>query len=293
MSAAAVAFKSRDYAKTEAELMAAVKVAEVFGEKNERLAASLLKLMQMYVAQDKHADAVGPGKRLVAVQEKAYGPDHIAVGAALNDLAGQYKDLEKFDEAVPLYTRSLAIAEKAGAHALHLVAIVLNNLAEICRDQGKLDDAENSAARARDIRKEVFGTRHDWYADSLRILGTVYAAQGKHAESEALFRQVLDIRRKTQIWNRPVMTKAMADVADACKAQEKFENAETFYKAALRTGADGLGKNDGVRADVYEAYADLLKKLKRDDEANQMAEQARIIRTRLAAPGGAPSGESE
>ncbi len=293
MSAAEIAFKTRDYAKVEAELMAAVKVAEGFDEKDERLASSLVRLMQTYATQDKHADAVGPGKRLVALREKAHGADHIAVGAALNDLAGQYKDLEKFDEALPLYTRSLAIAEKTGARASPLIAIILNNLAQIYRDQGKLDDAEKSANRALAIRSQVFGAHHDWYADSVGTLGTVYAAQGKHAESEALFRRVLDIRRKTQVWNRPVIIKAMADVADACKAQEKFENAETFYKAALRTGEDGLGKNDGVRADVYQAYADLLKKLKRDDEANQMAEQARIIRNRLAAPGGGPSVESK
>jgi len=291
MSAAESAFRTRDYAKAEAELLAAVKMAEGLDEKNDRLAMSLVKQMQTYAAQGKHADAIGPGKRLVAIREKAYGADHLAVAAALNDLAGQYKDLEKFDEAVPLYTRGLAIAEKAGG--ARLVGMVLNNLAQIYLDQDKLDEAEKSATRALRIRGQTDGTRHDAYADSLRTLATIYTARGKHAEAEALLRQVLAIRRKTQIWNRPVMIRAMTDIADACKAQENFESAETLYKAALKTGEDGLGTNDDVRAEVYEAYADLLKQLKRDEEANQMAEQARIIRSRLAGPGGAPSGPSK
>ena len=290
VKAAQRALKAQDYPKAEAELMAAVKVAEGIDDKPQLLFSSLAMQIRTYSIQDKHADAIGPCKRLVAVCEKAYGADHRTVGAALNDLAGQYKDLEKFDEAVPLYTRSLAIGEKGGAQGAPLAGVVLDNLAQLYRDQNKLDDAQKNAARSLAIRTQLYGTGHASYADSLRTVATIHVAHGKHAEAETLFRQVLAIRRKTQMWNRPVMIRALIDVADACKAQENSESAEILYKVALRTGEGGLGRNDEVRAEAYEGYADLLKTLKRDDEAGRMTERAQIIRTRLAGPGGAPAG---
>ena len=291
--AAESAFRTQDFPKAEAEVAAAVKVGEVFGEKDERFAASLGKQLQIYAVQRKYSDAIGPAKRLVAVRETAYGADHFLVGAALNDLAGLHKDLEKNDEASPLYERALAIGEKAGDSGARLVAIVLNNLAEIYRDQKKLDEAETAVARSLALREKLYGQRHDAYADGLRTFATIHAARGKHAEAETLYRQVLAIRRRRQIWNRPVMMEAMVGVAGACAAQDKNETAETFYKAALRTGEGGLGRNDDIRADAFEQYADLLKKLKRDAEASQMAEQARIIRSRMAGSGVTPPSVSK
>ena len=160
MKAADRALKTQDYPKAEAELMAAVKVAEGIEDKSQRLISSLAMQVQAYAVQAKHADAVGPCKRLAAVCEKAYGADHITVAAALNDLAGQYKDMKNFDEAIPLYTRSLAISEKGGAQGVSLAPMVLDNLAQAYRDQGELEKAEKNAARSLAIRTQLYGTGH-------------------------------------------------------------------------------------------------------------------------------------
>jgi len=48
-----------------------------------------------------------------------------------------------------------------------------------------------------------------------------------------------------------------------------------------KTTTGGLGRNDDVRADAYEAYADLLRQTDRADEAQKMADQAKAIRDAL------------
>jgi len=279
MRAAESAFRLRNFAKAEAELLAAIKVAETLGPTNPRLALALARLMRTYSVQGKHLEAIGPGKRLLEINEKVRGPKDLQVAMALNDLAGQYQDLKKFDEAKPLYERALKICEEADpAKAAPLLALVLDNLARLHRDTGDLDEAEHLARRALAMRKRVFGETHRWFAQSAETLGTVLLAKGKAAEAEDLFRQNLVICRMKVGWNRPILVRALRYLADACKAQKKYQEAENYYKQALRYGEGGLGRYNAILADAYEAYADLLRKTGREDEAKKMEAEAKALR---------------
>jgi tetratricopeptide (TPR) repeat protein len=80
------------------------------------------------------------------------------------------------------------------------------------------------------------------------------------------------------------MMQALACLADAYKADGKFAEAEPLYKKAAEMAEGGLGPNNLVLADVLEKYADLLKQMKRDDEAAKLEAQAREIRAGMGKP---------
>ena len=68
-------------------------------------------------------------KRALAIDEKAFGPDHPNVAMSLNNLAQLYQAQEQYAQAEPLLKRALAILEKTlGANHAN-VAMSLNNLA--------------------------------------------------------------------------------------------------------------------------------------------------------------------
>ena len=48
-------------------------------------------------------------RRALAIDEKAYGPDHPTVGTALNNLAQLLQDTNRLAESEPLMRRALAI----------------------------------------------------------------------------------------------------------------------------------------------------------------------------------------
>ncbi len=275
------AFRSRDFARAEAELVAAVKVAEAFGKEGNRLAVTLGRLVQVYAMQGEYAEAIGPAKRLLEARETVLGPDHINVADALNNLAGLYMDTDQPKKAKPLLERALTICKGDDRTSERLRAIVLDNLAELHRDQGRLDPAESAAREALALRKEQYGENNRWYAKSLETVGTVLLARGQAAEAEKAFRECLSIRRMKLGWNRPVIIRSLVHLADACKAQKKDEPAENYYKQAIRMGEGGLGRNDDARAEAYEGYADLLRQADRAGEAAEMAEQAKTIRAAL------------
>ena len=76
-----------------------------------------------------YQEAEKPAKALLAIVEKALGPDHPSTGVALNNLAELYRRQGKYGKAEPLYQRSLAIAEKALGPDHPSTATSLNNLA--------------------------------------------------------------------------------------------------------------------------------------------------------------------
>ena len=64
--------------------------------------------------QGKLAEAEPLSRRAIAIDEKAYGPDHPEVATDLNNLAHLLQRTNRADEAAPLFARAKAIRK---AHA--------------------------------------------------------------------------------------------------------------------------------------------------------------------------------
>src|SRR5215469_16443413 len=78
------------------------------------LAATLNNQAERYKEEKRYADAEPLYKRILAINEKAFGPDHPSVALALNDLAELYKAEGRYADAEPLYKWAVAIWKKAG-----------------------------------------------------------------------------------------------------------------------------------------------------------------------------------
>jgi len=281
MRTAQHALRRRDFPTAEAEFTAAIKVAETLSEPEQYLSASLALLMECYSVQGKHTQAIGPGERLLQIRTKVDGPESRTVATVLNNLGAQYMDDEQPEKAKSLYERALAVCRKIGKEAGPVHGHTLYNLAELERDQGNLDAAEQHARASLEVRKDAFGEKSGWYAQSLEMLGTILLEKKAYAKAEEVLRQNLEIRRLKSGWNRPVMIRAMRLLADACKAQENYDEATGLYQRALQRGESGLGQKDDIRAEALESFADLLRKTGKPDEAAKKDAQAKAIREAL------------
>ena len=100
------------------------------------LAATLNNLASLYKEEARYADAEPLYKRVLAITEKALGPDHPSVALALNDLAELYKEEGRYADAERLYKWALATWKKALGPYHPDVAQSLNNLADLYSAQG-------------------------------------------------------------------------------------------------------------------------------------------------------------
>ena len=120
------------------------------------VAALNAELVRLYQA-GRFAEATEIAERVLAIREKALGPEHRDVGSALNNLATLYRDQGRIAEAEPLLKRALAIIEKALGPDHPNVGLSLNNLAGLYYVQGRAAEAEPLYKRSLAIIEKAWG----------------------------------------------------------------------------------------------------------------------------------------
>ena len=128
------------------------------------------KVIELYKAK-RYAEAFPIAQQVLAMWEKAFGPDHPKVASALSNLAGLYRSQDHYAEAEALYQRALTIEEKASGPDHPDVAFLLKQLAGLYVDQRRYTDAEALYQRALAIREKALGPDHPDVAVSLNNLG--------------------------------------------------------------------------------------------------------------------------
>jgi tetratricopeptide (TPR) repeat protein len=143
--------------------------------------------------QGRFAEALPLAQKLVVVDEKALGPNHLDFAKDLNLLGLLYHQLRHYAEAQTAYERSLAIREKQLRPDHPDIAQSLSNLGLLYIAEGHYADAERVLKRALAIRVKAFKPDHPDIGLSLRNVGNAYAKQGRCADAEPLYKQSLQI----------------------------------------------------------------------------------------------------
>ena len=77
------------------------------------LIATLNNQAELYKEEGRYADAEPLYKRVLAINEKARGPDHPSVALALNDLAELYKEEGRYGDAEDIAQAALFLCSPA------------------------------------------------------------------------------------------------------------------------------------------------------------------------------------
>jgi tetratricopeptide (TPR) repeat protein len=133
---------------------------------------------------------------VLALREKALGPDHPDVAQSLVNLAIEAKNLGQWDAIDPSYRRALAIFAKAYGADSFEVGVTSLNLAEAKRVQGALDAAADAYDRTRQIFIARLGVDHPLLAHVWNGLGQLAAARGRLAEARPLLEKAVAMREQ-------------------------------------------------------------------------------------------------
>lgn len=146
------AFKEKKYAEAEKQFRQALKEAEKFPQDDPRLHLTLNSFAETYRVQAKYTEAEPFYKWLLAMDEKALGPEHPSVAASLNNLANNYRVLGKYAKAEPLYERALKIWVKVLGPEHPLVAHIQESYADLLRKTGRIFEAEKLETHSKVIQ---------------------------------------------------------------------------------------------------------------------------------------------
>jgi tetratricopeptide (TPR) repeat protein len=278
--AGTAAFERESFEEAESQLDAALQLAEEFGRHDPRLATSLSNLARIHRARGDYAHAEQLYKRSLAVDEKAFGPDHEEIANSLNNLAQTYRAQRKFSFAQPLYERALEIRERAVGPDHPEVALTLDNLAQVYHAQGRFADAEPLSRRAVAILEKSLGPEHPNVATSLNNLAGMHDDEGHFDEAEDLYKRSLSIYTEALGADHPHVAISLENLAELYRTHGKLAAAEPLYKLSLGVLEKALGEEHPDVATTLDNYAALLRMTGRGNDAANMETRAATIRRR-------------
>lgn len=204
----------------------------------------------------------------------AYGPAQPQTANVQENLGSLYKVRGRLTEAESLYQRSLETRESALGPNHPDVAQTLINLASIHVLAGDLDKAEYEARRALLIAKHaqnaeaVLAAAYVSLANALRF-------QKRNVEAEWTYRTALPMFEKQYGPNHPQVAAVLFNMAGACFDQKHYAEAGNLMRRALDIRQAAFSPGHAKVLATLEAYAKVLQKLHRTEEAAKIRVQVK------------------
>ena len=203
-------------------------------------------------------------ERALAIDEKAYGPDHPEVARDVNNLGTVLQDIGDLAGAREHYERALAVDEKAYGPDHPKVAIRVNNLGSVLQDMGDLKGAKEHYERALAVFEKTHGKEHPQVATAANNLGNVLQDMGDLKGAKEHFERALTIFEQAYGSEHPQVATAANNLGDALQDMGDLEGAREHYERALGIDEKAYGPdhpNVAIRvanlADVAAEMGDL------------------------------------
>jgi eukaryotic-like serine/threonine-protein kinase len=219
-------------------------------------------------------------EKCLALRERVFGPEHPDVAQSLENLGACDIELAEPQKAIALCERASAIFRKAYGED-NLDYVDANQcLADSLAATGKAREAE--AIFARIIKT---GEAHPGNGDSrlefaLISLGQLETRQRRFGEAQQSLGRALALREKTDGKASWTYAECLASVAALRAAEGHPETAADLYEEAVRTRTAVQGEaHPHVLANLT-AWAQVLERLGRPDQARELEARVRAAKTR-------------
>lgn len=212
-------------------------------------------------------------QRALSIFEATYGPEHPRVAAVLNNLGTLADRTGQFKKAEKHLQRALTVWIKAYGPNHPDVASTYTNLGSAYLRKKRYEQAEPLFHRALAIDEKVFGAEHDKVAIDLNNLAALYNEMKRYDESDMYFARAIAVYEKLPEAYEMSLAGLLGNFAAQRVNRKMFEEAATLYKRAVDICERHPGGVTPLTAKLFEAYAQVMRRLQEPAEA-QRAEMA-------------------
>jgi tetratricopeptide (TPR) repeat protein len=210
---------------------------------------------------------------VLAMNEKALGPQHLDTATSLNNLAILLGEQGDYPGARPLFERALAIREKVLGPKHPQTATSLGSLAVLLHDNGDRAAAQPLYERALAIHEKLLGPEHPETAMSLDHLAILLHDHGDLAGARPLYERALAIREKVLGPEHPVTNRGRCDLSRLLLLVGGPTEALALGETALTVHDNVLGRDHPWTKDSARVTADSLDALGRTEEGKALRER--------------------
>lgn len=218
------------------------------------------------------AEAAAQIETQIALDEARVGPDHPSVGNGLRKLAWLRMQLGELEGAREAATRALAILVDAYGPEHLDAATVRSALGAIARQEDRQDDALEHFEAALEIARGKLDPDHPMMAQALANVGAVHYSLGHREQAIAAHRRTLEIMRRAYPPEHRVQVQQRVNLASMMLDQPK--QAEPLLIEAIELARAHMGADSLALGHALSAYADMLDRAGRHEEALEILEEA-------------------
>jgi TonB family protein len=176
----------------------------------------------------------------------------------------------KYAEAFPIAKRVLEIREKALAAGDELIVAALINLAEIQQARGKHPEAQEFFESALKTVEKTSGPDSLQVATLLDRLAIVNYNNGNPGKTQSYYERALAIREKALGAEHADVAHSIYNLAEFFQFQGNYKAAEPLYQRVIEIREKNSETKPEPLREALDRYACLLRKTKRQDEADQV-----------------------
>jgi tetratricopeptide (TPR) repeat protein len=282
--------------------------SEGFGGKHSDLYETLRSLADEHESRSSAGYAEPYRRRMLEIQEKTRGPEHLETLAALRGLGSNLGVQGKYTEAVPVQQRAVALAEKLPAAQSQLPelrgslltlyrhaggferdALALDVLIDWKRAWNRLNEDASKSFKARQYAQAIekgrialdFAQKHgagdSRLGTSQSNLAVYYKASKQYEQAESFYKKALDTHARISGPESSSLVIPLRELSALYELQKRFAEVEPLYKRLLPLQEKKHGLEHAEVAKTLSKLADLHAREKRFAEAETMFTRALAI----------------
>lgn len=263
------------YDKAEPLLKRSLEIARKAPDtKPEELVAALKNLGLLYRELGESENSLPLYEEALKVQRTKFGEQDISLVDTDLDLAAAYQELERYDDAKKLLSEALAICDK---HKADSGSLRLRVLAQIEDVYGQTDDFENAIAVNDEERKHLEGESEvdkDLLSRKYNDLALLNKRSGDKKSAETNFKKGLELVEQEHGADSIEAALILNNLARLYASEGEYEKAAGIYKNLIEIRSAAYGARSLPVAAAMQNYASMMRKLKKDAEANRFSEEA-------------------
>jgi len=247
------------------------------GDAHPETALSLVGLAGIALDRAKYADAERHFNEALDAWKNSRNPQEADAVPIYHGLAAIHRERGDYREAERYLDKSRSALKKLVQQNHLLAADELENLALVRKAQGNRE-AQSLFETVLAIRENALGKNHPDTARSASNVALVYYQNGDYASAERLFNEALEVQKA--LVDSPDLAITLFGLGRLYIDHGGYSEAEVYFKQALAIQTKAIPGARGT-ADTLAAYAVLLQKTGRQDEASSMERRSRQIRSGL------------
>jgi serine/threonine protein kinase/Tfp pilus assembly protein PilF len=237
-------------------------------EDHPSTAKGLEDLAYLYQVTGRTDEAEAMYRHVILIKEKAYGSDNPELASTLQNLAFIYIDQGQHSKAEEYIRRALNIMEKAFGPQHPRSILILGDLGYLYLKTGKYTESEKHYKSVIAMLEKEVGREHIKIAEYLSALGQLYFETARYDEAEQHLKRGLAICEKDEKPDLEVKARILSNLGYLYfRGLGRYEDAELYFKKALKIIEEDLDKYFSEAKETMKEYADLLRRLGREEEA--------------------------